>query len=62
MSQSHQKKKNIVSKQFLILDAEEIEEGTKKSENENTKAEKRADKAFYKFLVALGYKEDEPEY
>ena len=52
-----------MSKRFLVLDDSELQEKTKKSKNSNTdKSERRADNAFKKFLVALGYEEDDTEY
>ena len=52
-----------MSKRFLVLDDDELQEKAKRSKNSNTdKSERRADTAFRKFLVELGYEEKDTEY
>ena len=51
------------TKCFLLIDSDELETRTKKAKNANTdKSEKRADKAFCKFLMALGKEENDIDY
>ena len=51
------------TKHFLVINSYELEERSKKAKNSNTdKAEKRADQAFRKFLIALGKQEEDTEY
>ena len=51
------------NKHFLVLNAEEIEAKSKKSKNINTdKCECKADRAFKKFLIALGKEENDTDY
>ena len=52
-----------MSKQFLVINSEELEAKSKKAKNDNTdKCERRADKAFCKFLVVLGRDESDTEF
>ena len=52
-----------MAKRFLILSDEDLDYKTKISKNDNTlKAEKKADKAFTNFLVAMGVAEDQTDY
>ena len=51
------------TKRFLVINSDELEERSKKAKNSNTdKAEKRVDRAFRKFLIALGKQEEDTEY
>ena len=52
-----------MSKRFLVLTDEDLDDKTKKSQNDNTlKCEQRADKAFRNFLVANGCDQNELDY
>ena len=51
------------TKRFLVMDDDEIASKSKQAKNSNTdKSERRADKAFRKFLEALGYDENDTDY
>ena len=55
--------KTVMSKCFLVINSDELESRSKKAKNINTdKSEKRADTAFWKFLLALGKNEEDIEY
>ena len=52
-----------MSKRFLLLSDDDLESKSKKCKNDNTlKSEHKADKAFKKFLVAMGVKEENTDY
>ena len=52
-----------MAKRFLVLSDEDLDIKTKRNKNENTlRAEKKADKAFTNFLIAMGLPEDGLEY
>ena len=51
------------NKRFLVLNSDEIEAKSKKSKNINTdKCERKADRAFTNFLIALGKDESDLKY
>ena len=52
-----------MAKRFILMSDDDLESKSKKCKNFNTlKSERKADKAFRKFLVAMGVKEDQTDY
>ena len=52
-----------MAKRFIIMTDDDLEIKSKKCKNEHTiKAKNKADKAFTKFLVAMGIEDDKTDY
>ena len=52
-----------MAKRFIVMSDKDLEDKSKKCKNDNTlKAEKKADKAFTKFLITMGIDSDKTNY